>query len=67
MREVWKRIIFVMEYAAALHDVTSAILFAGCVKSKWSNEISKYSQKNIRQWLEFIDISGGRWWLAISG
>ena len=50
-----------MEYAAALHDVTSAILFAGCVKSKWSNEISKYSQKNIRQWLEFIDISGGRW------
>ena len=58
---------YVMEYAAVLHDVTSAIFFAGCVKSKWSNKISKYSQKNIRQWLEFIDISGGRCWLAISG
>ena len=32
------------------------ILFVGCVKSKCSNRISKYSQKNVKQWLFIYDI-----------
>ena len=47
---------YVVEYAAVLHDNTLVILFVGCAKSKSSNRISKYSQKNVKQWLFIYDM-----------
>ena len=32
------------------------IFCVGCVKSKWSNRISKYSQKNVKEWLFIYDM-----------
>ena len=44
---------YVIEYVAVLHDDTPIMIF-DCVKSKWSNRISKYSQRKCKAMVIYL-------------